>query len=192
MKQDQTMQIGHAGKLRLFGSVELGSWRAAFASLLPLWLVTLGVSAEGFPHPPITGKAVQIVLGLAFVLGILLLAKGWMTFELALVSLIPLVFFIPLDEITTAYKTPFLFAAAAILSLGILGYQRSLHGDSVTRAWAILLVSVVLTVFLVWHAAGNFWQMQSDFGVGNCFFDYTGCPALTGNEPPWWRLMFGL
>ncbi|MFT3892027.1 MAG: hypothetical protein QM730_10365 [Anaerolineales bacterium] len=62
-----------------FGRAGLGSWRAALASLLPLWLFMLAYVYLG-------------MLGfiLAFVVSILLLRKIWTTPELVLYS-----FFLP-------------------------------------------------------------------------------------------------
>ena len=190
MKQENALRTRPHGWVESLGFADLGSWRAAFASLLPLWLIAIAVCGEGFPRP-IPGQVALAAFLIAFPLAIILLIKGWMTFELVLYSIIPLIFFFLLDEITTAYKTPFILAAAALLSLGIIGYQRSLYRDSVTLAWGLLLAAAVVTMLLVVHAQGNFWQLQSDLGVGMCFLDYTGCPSLTGNEPPWWMLFLG-
>jgi len=179
-----------------FWSADLGSWRAAFASLLPLWAVALLVSMEGFPQSPLWDQAMIPLLGLAILLAIalpiLLLIKGWMTFDLALYNLIPFVFLFRFDEISTAYKTPFILGLTAILSLGIIGYQRSLYYDKIKLGWVILLAAAVLTLLLMRNSAANFWQMLSDLNYGNCFPGFTGCPPLPPGALPWWRLLFGI
>lgn len=175
--------------LKKIGWADLGSWPAALVSLFPLWLVTMAVMAEGFPRPPISpGMAVTALL-LALALSIFLLWKVWLTFELLLYSLFPFTLLFLFDEISTRYKTPFILFCALLLTIGILGYQRSMHRDSVKAAWLILLVVFIGTWFLASHAADNYWQLAGEY-CGACFPDGQGDPAFTGSEPPWWVLFF--
>lgn len=94
------------------------------------------------------------------------------------------------DEISTTYKTPFIFACTLILTVGAVAYQYA-HLPRPLR-WLILLFAAFLTLFAAGHVAGNFWQMASDLGYEMCFPDYTGCAPLTGAETPWWLLFFSI
>ncbi len=178
--------------IRRMGWADLGSWPAALASLLPLWLFSLAVSAEGFPPPFVTAPlAISfVVIGLA--LGIVLLWKGWMTFELLLYSLFPFFVMVSLDEISTRYKTPLLLLAALLLSIGILLYQRSLS-RSVGLAWLLLLLAYGAAWVFSLHAAGNYWDMVGQLHFPPDCMPYAhDCPLLAGRETPFWSLFFRL
>jgi hypothetical protein len=173
--------------------VDLGSWPAAFASLLPLWLFSLAASAEGFPRPPISAGWGTVLFYLGLGLSILLLWKGWLTVDLLLYSLFPLFLLFYFDEISTSYKTPFLLLSALLLTAGILGYQRSLS-HSLGLAWLVLLLSVVATWIFASHAVTSYWQMVGTlhFPAG-CSMPYArDCPLLSGHEIPAWELFFSL
>jgi hypothetical protein len=176
--------------IRKIGWADLGSWPAALASLLPLWLFALAVSAEGFPRPPILVGGAYTCLFLALALSILLLWKGWLTFELLLYSLFPFLLFGSFDEISTSYKTPFILLCALVLTIGIIGYQRCLS-RSLGLAWLILLVVFVGAWIFTSHAAWNYWQMVGHLRFPADCMPYTqDCPLLAGHETPWWILFF--
>ena len=168
------------------------SWLATLASLLPLWFWSLATTLEGFPRPPISLEIAAIAsLWLAIPVSIVLLWKHWLTLDVLLVSLLPFVIMFNFDEISTRYKTPFILLCALILSIGMIGAQRS---KSVTARWLVLLCAAVAVLVFSSNAAQNYWHMADglgsfeDFG---CFPDAYGCPPLTGNETPWWVLFFG-
>jgi hypothetical protein len=175
--------------IRKIGWADLGSWPATLGSFLPLWLVTLAVMAEGFPRPPLSPGLALIALILALAVSIVLLWKVWLTPELLLYSLFPFILLFIFDEISTRYKTPFILLCALLLTIGIIGYQRSLHKDSIKVAWLMLLLVFVGTWMLASHAADNYWQLAGEF-CGACFPDGLGDPAFTGTETPWWNLFF--
>jgi len=157
------------------------------AGLLPLWLVALAITVEGFPRPPISLPVAALALALAVAVSLAALWKRWMTVELALVSFFPLLLLPIFDEISTAYKTPFILLCALVLSAGILLYQRS-------RArrrwrWLILLAAAGLAWLLAWHVTLNYWQMAADLGYERCLPDAAGCPSLAGRGQPWWALL---
>ncbi len=178
-------------KLKLTGKAELGSWQAIFASLLPLWLFSLAVSVEGFPKPPISLGVAIAALVLAVLISVILLLKKWTTVELVLCSLFPFLLLPKFDEISTSYKTPFLFFCALTLTVGFIGYQMSFRRSRVV-GWLILGIFLAGAWLLANNAAGNYWQMVGDLGYVECMPDFTGCASLTGNETPWWVLFFSL
>lgn len=166
-----------------------GTWSAILASLLPLWLFSTAVTAEGFPKPPVPIELGIAAFVLAIIASIFLLWKGWLDVDIILGSLIPFILLYKFDEISTAYKTPFILLCALILSIGFVNAQRS---GSVTIRWLILLTFTVATLMLASNASQNYWQMVSDLGYVECMPDAQGCPPLTGNETPWWVLFFSL
>ena len=168
------------------------SWMATLASLLPLWLLSFVIMGEGFPQAPISRGLAVTAFYLAIAVSIFLLWKGWLTFDLILYSLFPFILLFIFDEIHTSYKTPFILLCALILTIGIVGYQRSLYKDSVTLAWLILLLVAIATWVLASHANLNYWHMVSDLGYVECFPGAQGCAPLAGNETPWWVLFFSL
>lgn len=163
------------------------SWSTALASLLPLWLLSFAIMAEGFPRPPISIELAITSFVLAISVSIVLLWKRWMTVELILYSLVPLVLLITFDEISTTYKSPFIVLCTLILTAGIVDYQRN---RSARWRWLILLSAAVVTLVMAWHATSSFWHMAGDLGYKECFPDAAGCAPLTGQETPWWVLFF--
>jgi hypothetical protein len=94
------------------------------------------------------------------------------------------------DEISTSYKTPFILLCALLLSIGILGYQRSLS-RSVGLAWLVLLLVCTGAWILTGHAAENYWQMIGHLSFpADCMPYAEDCPLLAGHETPWWILFF--
>lgn len=161
------------------------------ASLLPLWLVALAITVEGFPRPPISMPAAMLALALAVGISLVALWQRWMTVELALVSFFPLLLLLrPFDEISTTYKTPFILLCALVLTVGILLYQSS-------RArrrwrWLLLLAAAGLAWLLAWHLTLAYWQMAAELGYTRCLPDAAGCAPLAGRGRPWWALLFAL
>lgn len=165
------------------------SWSTPLASLLPVWLLSFAIMAEGFPRPPISIELASISFILAISVSIVLLWKRWMTVELLLYSLVPFLLLYAFDEISTTYKTPFIMLCTLILTTGIVGYQRN---RSAQWRWLILLSVAVVTLVMAWHATLSFWHMADDLGYDRCFPDAHGCAPLTGQETPWWILFFRL
>lgn len=165
------------GTIQEFGRAELGSWRAAVASLLPLWLITLAYTSLGYAG-----------LLLAIAVSIILLWKIWMTPELVLYSILPLMFPFMFEEVYMSYRIPFLLLCTFILTFGIIGYQRVLT-RSVTFAWLILLLVGIAAWALASHATQNYWQMACMTGCFECSPGAPGCPP-TGELTPWWILFF--
>lgn len=165
-------------------------WGKTLAPLLPLWLLSFAIMAEGFPPPPISIEIAAIALALAIVVSLGLLWKRWMTIELVLYNLRPLFLLSTFDEISTAYKTPFILLCALSLTLGGIGYQTG-RSTRFGRG-LILLVAALATLALAWHATTNFWEMASELGYVQCFPDAHGCPPLNGQAAPWWVLFFSL
>jgi hypothetical protein len=163
-------------------------WIMTLGSLLPLWLLSLVIMAEGFPRPPISTEVTIASLVAAIVASILLLWQRWMTAELLLYSLVPFRLLFVFDEISTRYKTPFIVLCALVLTAGAVVYQ-SIRLPRQVR-WLILLAAVAVMLFAAAHAAASFWNMASDLGYEQCFPDAQGCAPLTGQEAPWWVLFF--
>jgi hypothetical protein len=167
------------------GWADLGSWTATLASFLPLWLLSFAFTGA------VSIKLAYVAFYLTIPVSLILLWKGWLTFDLILYSLFsfPFIFMFTFESIDTSYKTPFILLCTLVLTTGIVGYQRSLNKDSLTLAWLILLLATIATWMFASHAAQNYWQMVSDLGYG-CVLLTPGCPPLTGNETPWWVLLF--
>ncbi len=166
------------------------SWLATFASLLPLWLLSLATTLEGFPRPPISLEMVAFAsLWLVIPVSIVLLWKRWLPLDVLLVSLVPFVVMFNFDEISTRYKTPFILLCALILSIGMVIAQRS---GSLTVRWLTLLFVVVAVLVFSSSAAQNYWHMAGELGHGDfgCFPDAFGCPPIPGDAKPWWILFF--
>lgn len=163
-------------------------WLKTAATLLPLWLVALAVMGEGFPEPPVSIEAAGVFFLLAVGLSILLLWQRWMTVELLLYTFLPLAFMFAFDEISTAYKTPFILLCTLILTVGLIGYQHS-----TTTWWRVfsLVAAAVVCLALAWHAMSNYWQVVAALNYGDCFPDAADCGQLAGHAPPWWALFFG-
>jgi hypothetical protein len=167
---------------------DLGSWTATVASLLPLWSLSFAFAG---PVSDDWAYLVYVAFYLAIPVSIILLRKGWLTFDLILYSLFPFpfIFMFTFESIDTSYKTPFILACTLVLTIGIVGYQRSLNKDSLTLAWLILLLATIATWMFASHAAQNYWHMLGDLGY-ECMPGTHGCAPLTGNETPWWFLFF--
>ena len=165
------------------------SWLATLASLLPLWLLSLAVSVEGFPKPPIPVEMGIASFLLAIAVSIVLLWKRWLPPDVLLVSLLPFLLVFNFDEISTRYKTPFILLCALILSIGMVIAQRS---GSLTVRWLTLLFVVVAVLVFSSSAAQNFWHMAGELGPFDfgCFPDAFGCPPIPGDATPWWILFF--
>lgn len=163
------------------------SWSPAIVTLLPIWLLSVAIMAEGFLRPPVPVEVATASFVLAIATGIVLLWTGWMTSELLLYSLFPLLLLSTFDEITTTYKTPFIVLCALMLTAGIAGYQ---HYRSSRLRSLLLLAAAAVTIVMAWHAASSFWQMAGDLGYVRCFLDAHSCAPLTGKETPWWSLFF--
>lgn len=167
-------------------STQTSAWVALLAGVLPLWLLGLAVSLEGFPAPPVPPVVGLTAFFLALILGGVALWRGWLRPEIAVVSLFPLLLVPLFDEITTTYKTPFIFACATLLSAAIGGLQAA----RLPRVWqgALLLAAAVLTLALAGHAVANFWDLTARLGYHECFPDAFGCAPLPADAPPWWAL----
>jgi len=148
---------------------ELGSWKATLASLLPLWLFFFAF-ANISPGLEIFEILALIAFYLIIPVCIVSLWKGWMTFDLLLYSFFPITTIFLFDEMDWSYRTFILLSCTLILTVGIVGYQRSLNKDSVTLAWLTLLLTAIAAWIFASHAAQNYWQM--------------------GNGTPWWILFF--
>ena len=166
----------------------LPSWRMTIASLLPLWLWSVAITAEGFPRPPISREVAIVSFVIAVVVSLMLTWKGGMTIELLIYSLFPFLLLRMFDEISTSYKTPFILFCASILTGGVFVYHRS-RATRLGRGLMLLGVAGVVLV-MAWHATFNFWEMASALGYAQCFPDAHGCAPLTGQETPWWILFF--
>lgn len=163
------------------------TWNATLASLLPLWLLSLAITTEGFPDPPILPELGITAFVLAIVVSIVLLWKWWLPFDVLLISFIPFLLLFKFDEISTSYKTPFILLCALTLSIGIVGAQSC---SSVTVRWLILLFVAVAVLVLSSNAIQNYWQMVDGLGFPfECMPDTQDCP-LPGNLSPWWVLFF--
>jgi len=165
------------------------SWSQTLASLLPLWLLALAISVEGFPRPPVSPPVAISSFFLSIFLAMLLLWRKWIPAGMVLYYSLLFVFLVGFDEISTTYKTPFLFVCALLMSAGIIYYQRS----RTTRArWVILVTAACISLLVAGHAVDKFWQMTAELGYVRCFPDAAGCPPLDGRGHPWWWLLFSL
>lgn len=179
----------HLSPVQEIHPTSVPTWGRTLAVLLPLWLFSLAVMAEGFPRSPVPLELAVVSFALAILLSIFLIWKGWLPPELILYSLIPLLLLYIFDEISTRYKTPFILVCALILTLGIIAYRSRL---STWLRWLILLAAAAVTLWLAVHAADEFWQMTAALGYKRCFPDAAGCPPMPADALPWWRLFFGL
>lgn len=164
------------------------TWVKTIASLLPLWLFSTAITAEGFPRPPVSVEVAFVAFGATILTSIILLWRGWVTIEFILYSIIPYLLMVTFDEISTSYKTPFIFICALILTVGAILSQ--IKRFSRLQKWLILLATGILTLALARNATEHFWQMTGELGYEMCFPDYQGCAPLTGTETPWWVLFF--
>jgi len=165
------------------------SWFATLACLLPLWLLSLSITVEGFPNPPISGELAVAAFWLAIATSIILLWRRWLEVDLLLYTFLPFALLVMFDEISTAYKSPFILICAFILSVGIVAAK---HSSVLAQRWMLLLLTAVATWMLASHAARDYWDMVGNLVFGDCFPYTKGCPPLAGTETPWWVLFFGL
>jgi hypothetical protein len=182
----RTVKEGTMGTLRKMWWVDVGSWQATLASLLPLWLLTFIILPVDVDAPGQLGIAVFV---LAIAICIFLLWKGWMTFELVLYSLVcPIILWFGHDEESTSFQIPLFLLCSILLSIGIVGYHYSLYRDAVGIAWLILLFVFIATWVFTLHTYQNYWRMAGDLGYNAC--DSQGCVPPTPTGTSWWILFF--
>jgi hypothetical protein len=132
---------------------EMGSWKATIASLLPLWLFF-------FAFANVFDSSLEILETIAFFLiipvCIVFLLKGWITFELLPYSFLPMFIQFFFDDIDSSCKLHLKLVCTLTLTLGIVGYQRSLNKDSVTIAWLSLLLAAIAAWIFVSYAVQHF------------------------------------
>jgi hypothetical protein len=167
--------------------VDVGSWQATLASLLPLWLLSLSIVIF-FSQINIPIGLLYVALWLFPILSLVFIAKGWMTFEVLLYSLFPVLLLFQLDETSMAYRITLILACTVLLSIGIVGYHISLNRDRIGLAWFLLLLVFLATWFFASHANQNYWQMAVDLGYNAC--DNEGCMTLIPTDNSWWFLFF--
>lgn len=164
-------------------------WPVALLNLLPLWLIVLAVSAEGFPPPPIRGAAAMPMMLAALALVVVLAVMRWMQIEMFLYSIVPIYFAMTLDEITNQYKFFFILALGVLMSLGVLVSFRFQTRRSRVEA---LAAAAVVCILLTANASQSYWRLQEHYNVVMCFFDYPNCPPLPADAPAWWRVFIGI
>jgi len=167
-------------------------WLKTMAVLAPLWMLALASTAEGFPNPPLSGNQGLVLFYAAIAVVVLATLKFHTLIELPFITLIPLSYVFLFDEITTSYKTPFIFFCTLILSLGITAYHYFTETRSLKVALPVLLAAAVLTFLAAGYATANFWAYTDSLGVEMCFLDYTGCPPLPADHPTWWSFFFSI
>jgi hypothetical protein len=132
---------------------EMGSWKATIASLVPLWLFF-------FAFANIFDSSLEVLETIAFFLivpvCIVFLWKGWMTFDLLPYSFLPMFIQFFFDDIDSSCKLLLKLLCTLTLTLGIVGYQRSLNKDSVTLAWLSLLLAAIAAWIFVSYAVQHF------------------------------------
>lgn len=175
-------------KTGVFYMLDLGRWRVSqLINLLPAWLVSVAVMAEGFPRPGVTREAALVSLSAAVLLSAGLLLTRRASVLVVVYSFTPLFLAWLFDEMSTRYKTPYLVVCALILSLGILA---SFQARRVAWQALILGIAVGVTLGLAWNATLNFWHMAADLGYVRCFPDAFGCAPLGAEAVSPWRLFF--
>ena len=183
----RTVQEGYMGTIRKMRWVDVGSWQATLASLLPLWLLSFAM-AMGWSQAYIPTELACVAFWLVPILGLLLIWKGWMTVDVLLYSLFPILLAFYVDEYSITYSIPLYLVCAVFLSIGIVGYHYSLYRDKVGLAWMILLLIFIVTWIFVNYTNQNYWQMAGDLGYNAC--DNDGCVPLTPTGTSWWVLFF--
>lgn len=163
------------------------SWGQNLVSLLPLWLVTLAVSGEGFPagyKPSIL--VAEIAFGAAILAGVVLALKRWLPLLLLLYSFLPLSLLPVFDEISTEYKTPFLLMCALIASVWAILYLRA------RSPWRVLILvaGAAVTYALANYAMFNYWDWVAALNYGQCFPGQAACPPLP--DRAWWQVFLGI
>lgn len=161
-------------------------WVKTIVSLLPVWLISLSITVEGFPPPPITLPAATAAFVVALLLMVILVWKKWMRIEQALYSLFPLALIAVFDEIVTPYKTSFIFMCAILFSAGLIA---SRYARNTGERVVILGAALVLTLLIATRATANFWEVLSATGSSDGY--------MTGRYPveipgyPWWKIFWG-
>lgn len=156
--------------------------------LVPLWLVSIAILVEGFPRPPVSGEVANAAFSGAILLSAFALWKRWMSIALVLFSFFPLYLMFVFDEVSTAYKTPFILACAVLLTVGAVVALRL--SSRPVLAGLSLIVALTLVVLLAGHATAGFWRMTDALGYHECFPDAPGCAPLPAQATPWWVLFF--
>jgi hypothetical protein len=183
----RTVKEGTVQTIRNMWWVDVGSWQATLASLLPLWLLSLAI-VMAYSDIDIPIGLLYIAFWLFPILSLVFIAKGWMTFEVLLYSLFPILLLFSLDEASMAYRITLILTCTVFLSIGIVGYHISLNRDKIGLAWLILLLVFIVTWFFASHANQNYWQVAGALGYNAC--DNDGCVSLTPKGTSWWILFF--
>lgn len=167
-------------------------WLKTAAVLAPLWLFALAVTAEGFPDPPITGNQAWVVFYAAIAAAIVVTVIFRTLIELPFITLVPLSYVFLFDEITTSYKTSFIFFCTLILSLGIIAFHYLAATRLLKIALPVLLAAAILAFVAGMFATANFWAYTESLGIERCFLDYSDCPPLPPDHPAWWRFFLSI
>jgi hypothetical protein len=183
----RAVQEGYRGTVLKTGWADVGSWQAAVAGLLPIWLLSFAM-ATGWSQMCILTELACIAFWLAPIVGLVLIWKGWMTVEVLLYSLFPILLAFYVDETSATYRIPLYLVCTVFLSIGIIGYHYGLNRDKIGFAWLILLLVFIATWVFVIHANQNYWRMAVDLGYNAC--DNDGCVPLTPKGPAWQSLFF--
>jgi hypothetical protein len=183
----RTVKEGTVQTIRKMWWVDVGTWQATLASLLPLWLLSLAL-VMAFSQMDIPIGLLYIAFCLFPILSLVVIGTGWMTFDVLLYSLFPILLLFSLDETSMAYRITLILACTVFLSIGIVGYHISLNRDKIGLAWLILLLVFIATWFFASHANQNYWQMADALGYNAC--DNNGCVPLTPKGTSWWILFF--
>lgn len=170
------MQAEEARRLK-----HMFSWVQALASLLPIWLLALAITVEGFPGPTIPPFLAVLSVICAAAVCVVLLLNRWMTLELVIYSAMPLLLMLQLDEIATGFKTPFIFLVAFVLSAGAISYQ--LNRATAWR-WVFLVLGAALALMTAQALAENYWHLVGREGLEQC---YPRCLPPIDQAHPWWR-----
>jgi hypothetical protein len=183
----KTVKEGTVQTIRKMRWVDVGSWQATLASLLPLWFLCLAM-VMAFSQIDIPVGLVYIAFWLFPILSLVFIGIGWMTFEVLLYSLFPILLQFSLDETSMAYRITLIVACTVFLSIGIVGYHISLNRDKIGLAWLILLLVFIATWFFASRTNQNYWQMADALGYYAC--DNNGCAPLIPKSTSWWILFF--
>lgn len=166
-------------------SQKLPGWLKLLLNLLPLWLVCAATTAEGFPAPPISLTLASWLFFAALGLILVLALLRWMPFSVMIYSLLPVATMILFDDVSTGYKTPFMFACAGVLSIGVMLFL-FLPGKPVVRYLA-LIAFAALGLFLASGLTREYWDFINLTGLDRCYPD---CAPLPDAQHPWWSVFF--
>lgn len=160
-------------------------WIKTVVRLLPLWLIALSITAEGFPKPPISVGVSVAAFACAVLLLVVLWWKKWMRLEFALYSLLPTVMLPLFDEIVTTYKTPFILMCAILISLPVIACHAARNP---TERFVILAAGMILNYLIIHHVMMNYWEVIEQTGFSDGY--------MAGNYPldipgfPWWKIFW--